>query len=68
MKSDNEVAQGFRKLFLSGPPSRLCTDKGTGFYNQQLKAVLVANNVTLYSTENEEKSSIVERWIGGTER
>ena len=35
---------------------------GTEFYNQQLKAVLAANNVTLYSTENEEKSSIVEQW------
>ena len=34
-------------------PRRLWTDKGTE-YNQQLKAVLAANNVTLYSTENEE--------------
>ena len=34
----------------------LWTDKGTEFYNQQLKRVLTANNVTLYSTENEEKS------------
>ena len=37
-------------------------DKGTEFYNQQLKAVLAANNVMLYSTENKEKSSVVERW------
>ena len=42
--------------------SRLWTDKGTEFYNQQLKRVMRANNVTLYSTENEEKSSVVERW------
>ena len=56
------VAQAFRKLFLGGHPSRLWTDKGTEFYNRQLKAVLAANNVMLYSTENEEKSSIVERW------
>ena len=55
-------ALAFRKLFFSGHPSRLWTDKGTQFYNQQLKAVLAANNVTLYSTENEEKSSIVDRW------
>ena len=61
-KTGKEVAQAFRKLFLRGPPSRLWTDKGTEFYNQQLKAVLAANNMTLYSTENEEKSSIVERW------
>ena len=52
----------FRRLFLAGSPSRLWADKCTEFYNQQLKAVLTANNVTLYSTESDEKSSIVERW------
>ena len=62
-KTGKEVALAFRKLFLANTaPSRLWTDKGTEFYNQQLKAVLEANNVPLYSTENEEKSSIVERW------
>ena len=61
-KTGKEVAHAFRNLFPSGPPSRVWTDKGTEFYNQQLKAVLAANNMTLYSTENEEKSSIVERW------
>ena len=34
--------------------------KGIEFFNQQLKPALTTNNVTLYSTENEEKSSIVE--------
>ena len=53
----------FWKLFLANTsPSRLWTDNGTEFYNQQLKAVFAANSVTPYSTENEEKSSIVERW------
>ena len=62
-KTGKEVALAFRKLFLANtPPSRLWTDKSTEIYNQQLKSVLTANNVTLYSTENEEKSSIVERW------
>ena len=56
------VAQVFRKLFLNGSPSCVWIDKGTEFYNQQLKAVLTANNVMLYSTENEEKLSIVEQW------
>ena len=59
-KTGKEVAQAFRKLFLAGHPSHLWTDKGTEFYNQQLKHVLEANNVMLYSTENEEKSSVVE--------
>ena len=61
-KTDKEVAQAFRKLLLGGSPSRLWTDKCTEFYNQQLKSVMTANLVTLYSIENQEKSSIVERW------
>ena len=35
---------------------------GTEIYNQKLKAVLAANNLMLYSTENEVKSSVIERW------
>ena len=61
-KTGKEVAQPFRKLFRNGHPSRLWTNKGTEFYNRQLKRVLEANDVMLYSTENEEKSSVVERW------
>ena len=62
-KFGKEVTLAFRKLFLANtPPSRLWTEKGTEFYNQQVKAVLAGNNVTLCSTENEENSSIVNRW------
>ena len=62
-KTGKEVAMAFQELFTDNAhPSRLWTDKGTEFYNQHVKRVLTANNVTLYSTENEEKSSVVERW------
>ena len=61
-KTGKEVAQAFRKLFHNGHPSRLWTDKGSEFYNRQLKSVLEANDVMLYSTENEDISSVVERW------
>ena len=62
-KTGKEVAMAFQELFTdNAPPSRLWTDKDTEFYNQQVKRVLIANNVTLYSMENEEKSSVVERW------
>ena len=37
-------------------------DKGKDFYNRNLKEVLDKRNVKLYSTENKEKSSVVERW------
>ena len=61
-KTGKEFAQAFRKLFRNGHPSRLWTDKGTEFNNRQLRVVLEANDVIRYSTENEEKSSVVERW------
>ena len=61
-KTGKEVAQAFQKLFHNGHLSRLWTDKGTEFYNRQLRVVLEANDVMLYSTENGEKSSVVERW------
>ena len=39
-KTGKEVALAFRKLFLGNTaPSRLWTDKGTEFYNQQKTAV-----------------------------
>ena len=64
-KTVKEVALAFRNLFLADTaPSRLWTDKGTEFYNQQLQTVFAANNVTLYSAENEEKSNIVEGKVG----
>ena len=57
------IAMAFQELFTdNAPPSRLWTDNGAELYNQHVKRVLAANNVTLYSTENEEKSTVVERW------
>ena len=44
------VANAFREVFADATHSRLCTDKGTEFYNQQLKAVLKANNLILCCT------------------
>ena len=44
------------------PPQKLWRDKGKNFYNKSMKDLLEKNKVQLYSSENEEKSSIVERW------
>ena len=41
---------------------KLWTDKGKEFYNKEVKQLLQDQGVDLYSTENEEKSSVVERW------
>ena len=43
-------------------PEKLWTDKGSEFISKHFKDFLKKNNIKLYHTENEEKSSIVERW------
>ena len=54
-KTGREVASALVKLFKIAVPSRLWT--GKEFYNQHVRGVLEANNVTLYSTENEVQCS-----------
>ena len=62
-KTGLEVTKAFQHLWQSQtPPQKLWTDKGKEFYNRPMKELLEKNNVELYSTENEEKSSVVERW------
>ena len=58
-KKGETVAKALKQIFKEGRrPDKLWTDKGREFYNKDVKDL-----VELYSTENEEKSSIVERWI-----
>ena len=52
------VADALKKIFEERRPGKLWVDKGKEFYNNNVKGL-----VEIYSTENEEKSSIVERWI-----
>ena len=62
-KQGETVAKAFEKIFLKGrKPRFLWTDKGKEFYNKDLKQLLKDHGITLYSTENEEKSSVDERW------
>ena len=57
-KKGETVAKELKTIFKERKPEKLWTDKGKEFYNKNVKDL-----VELYSTENEEKSSIVERWI-----
>lgn len=61
-KTGKAVTEGFKKVFSDRVPSRLWVDKGKEFYNKTLQSLLDKEKVIMYSTENEEKSSIVERW------
>ena len=62
-KTGPEVTKAFQNIWRTQtPPQKLWTDKGKEFYNKPMKDLLEKNNVDLHSTENEEKSSVVERW------
>ena len=62
-KRGESVAHAFEKIFKAGRhPRLLWTDRGSEFYNVNFKRLLNKHHITLYSTENEEKSSVVERW------
>jgi len=55
-KTGTEVASALQKVFKERKPEKLWVDKGKEFYNK-----LVQQLAELYSTENEEKSSVAER-------
>ena len=62
-KTGIEVTKAFSTLWSSTkPPERLWVDKGKEFYNKRMKDLLDRYHIKIYSTENEEKSSVVERW------
>ena len=56
-KEGKTVAEALKTIFKERKPE-MWVDKGKEFYNKDVKAL-----IELYSTENEEKSSVVERWI-----
>ena len=62
-KKGETVAQAFKTILKEGhKPQYLWTDKGKEYYNKHMKKLLEKNGITLYSTENEEESSVCERW------
>ena len=62
-KRGQTVADAFKDIFKTKrKPKMLWTDKGSEFFNGIMKDLLHKNGIKLYTTENEEKSSVVERW------
>jgi len=64
-KEGNSVARALEDIFNSSQrcPYRLWTDRGTEFYNRNVENTLKKHKVQLYSTFNEPKSMIAERFI-----
>ena len=63
-KKTESMSSAFDEVFKKSKrkPEMLWTDKGTEFISKHFKEFLKKNKIKLYHTENEEKSSIVERW------
>ena len=62
-KKTESVSSAFDRIFKKSKrkPETLWTDKGSEFISKHFKEFLKKNNIKLYHTENEEKSSVVER-------
>ena len=62
-KKGETVSEALKTLLKEGrTPRYLWVDKGKEYYNKHVKELLEKNNIQMYSTENEEKSSVCERW------
>ena len=56
-KTGQEVANAFSRILKERRPSKMLVDKDREFYNKDVQKL-----VELYSTENEEKSCVIERF------
>ena len=61
-KTGLEVSKAFETIFRKNKPKKLWVDKGKEYYNKNVLDLFAKNNIEIYSTENEEKSSVCERW------
>ena len=58
------IVKSFEKIISTGrKPNKIWVDKGGEFYNKLFQRFLKINNIEMYSTYNEEKSVVVERFI-----
>ena len=59
------IANAFEKILTetSHKPNKIWVDKDSEFYNKSMKSFLQNNNMGMYSTHNEEKSIVTERFV-----
>ena len=55
----------FKKSYmnLTANQNKLCVDKGSKFYNRSKKSRIEINDIEMYSTHNEGKFVVAERFI-----
>ena len=64
-KKGISVTNGFNKIIKKSgrKPNKIWVDQGSEFYNHVFKKCLSRNNIIMYSTYNEGKSVVAERFI-----
>ena len=64
-KKGTSIVNAFKKIISeeSKPNNQICVDQGSEFYNKPFKDFLKINNIEMYSTYNEGKSVVAERFI-----
>ena len=63
-KKGTSIVNAFQKIISEGrKPNKIWFDQGSEFYNNLFKRFLKINNIEMYSTHNEVKSVVTERFI-----
>ena len=63
-KNGTSIVNVFKKIISKGrKPNKIWVDQGSEFCNQSFKDFLTINNIEMYSTFNEGKSLVAERFI-----
>ena len=63
-KKGTSIVNVFQKIIWEGrKPNKIWVDQGSKLYNNSFKDFLKINNIELYSTYNEGKSVVAERFI-----
>ena len=64
-KKGTTIVNAFQSILnnLKRNPNKVWVDQGSEFYNTHFKKRLKDNNIEMYSTYNEEKSVVAERFL-----
>ena len=63
-KKETGIVNAFQKIISKGrKPNKIWVDQGSEFYNQSFRDFLKINNIEMYSTFNEEKPVVAERFV-----
>ena len=64
-KKRESIVEGFKKILddSNRKPNKIWVDRGSEFYNNKFEKFLKENDIEMYSTFNEGKSVVAERFI-----